>query len=65
MNRYRPGDKVAVTVLRDGKERTFTVELKNEEGSTEITRSSDGIRGLGATFNTLSEDRKEMGISAV
>ncbi len=65
LNRYRPGDKIAVTVLRDGKERTFTVELKNEEGSTEITRSSDGIRGLGATFSTLSEDRKrEMGISS-
>lgn len=65
LNRYRPGDKVAVTVLRNDRERTFTVELKNEEGSTEITRSSDGVKALGVTFGTLSEDRKrEMGISS-
>lgn len=65
LNRYRPGDRIAVTVLRDGKERTFNVELKNEEGSTEITRTTDGIKALGATFNTISDERKrQMGISS-
>ena len=65
LNRYRPGDKIAVTVLRDNNERTFNVELKNEEGSTDITRSTDAMGALGVTFNTISDDRKkQLGISS-
>lgn len=65
LNKYRPGDKVKVTVQRDGKDRTFTVELKNEHGNTEITKSVDAIGNLGATFAPLSNEQKqEMGIKS-
>lgn len=65
LNRYRPGDRVAVTVLRDGNERSFNVELKNEEGSTDIIQTTDPMSMLGATFNTMPADRKkQLGISS-
>lgn len=65
LNRYRPGDKVNVTVDRDGKSRSFTVELKNDEGSTEITSSKGALSNLGAKFKQIPEDRKRaLGISS-
>src|SRR5690554_6709320 len=65
LNRYRPGDRVAVTIERDGSERTFNVELKNEEGSTDVLRSTDVINTLGVTFNTITDQRKkQLGISS-
>lgn len=41
IGRKRPGDKVAVTVNRGGKERTFTATLKNREGSVAAVKPSD------------------------
>src|SRR5690554_5816510 len=37
ISRYRPGDKVKVVVDRNGKENSYTIELQNAQGSTEIT----------------------------
>ncbi|MDD2326779.1 MAG: Do family serine endopeptidase [bacterium] len=65
LNRYRPGDKISVAVDRNGNKRSFTVELKNDEGSTEITRKKDAVSALGATFKPVSEERKRLlGISS-
>ena len=65
LNRYRPGDRVAVSIERDGSERTFNVELKNEEGSTDVLRSTDVVNTLGVTFNTITDQRKkQLGISS-
>ncbi len=65
LNRYRPGDKISVTVDRDGKNRSFNVELKNDEGNTEITRSTDAMSKLGATFRPVTDTMKsKMGISS-
>lgn len=65
LNRYRPGDKVNVTVQRNNREHNINVELKNDEGSTEISKKSDPISSLGATFSTISDERKsELGISS-
>ncbi len=65
LNRYRPGDKISVTVDRDGKSRTFNVELKNDEGNTDITRSTDAMSKLGATFRPVNDDMKsKLGISS-
>src|SRR5690554_5087172 len=65
LNRYRPGDRVAVSIERDGSERTFNVELKNEEGSTDVLRSTDVVNTLGVTFNTITSERKaKLGISS-
>ncbi len=50
---HTPGEKVEVTVNRDGKEKTYTVTLKNAQGSTEkITKK--GMDMLGVTLQNLS-----------
>lgn len=65
LNRYRPGDKVNVTVNRNGNTRNFNVELKNNEGNTEISRVTNPIDKLGAKFSPISDDRKsKLGISS-
>lgn len=65
LNRYRPGDKVSVTVDRKGKSHSFNVELTNDEGSTEITQGVKVAGTLGATFKPISEDKKRsLGISS-
>ncbi|HBG57826.1 Do family serine endopeptidase [Proteiniphilum sp. UBA1028] len=65
LNRFRPGDKINLTVDRNGNNRSFNVELKNDEGNTEITRSTDAMSKLGATFKPVSDDTKsKLGISS-
>ena len=59
IGRYRPGDKINVTVDRDGKRMTFTVELQNAEGGTDIVKSINGMDILGAEFEEISESKKQ------
>lgn len=49
---YRPGDKVEVTLLRSGKQKTVTAELKNLQGNTEIVSKSD-MQILGVSFQDV------------
>ncbi|MDO5509319.1 MAG: Do family serine endopeptidase [Weeksellaceae bacterium] len=55
-----PGDRVSVQVLRDGKERTFPVVLKDLRGHETIRTLDDltVIEKLGADFENLSERQK-------
>ncbi|MDR2816936.1 MAG: Do family serine endopeptidase [Proteiniphilum sp.] len=65
LTKYRPGEKVNVTVERNGNNRSFTVELTNNEGNTEITRSANAVNALGATFKQIPDERKRaLGISS-
>ena len=66
ISKYRPGDKVKVTVNRQGKEMNFNVELKNAEGSTRVIEAAKGNSAdvLGAAFEALSNQQKrELGVS--
>jgi len=66
ISKYRPGDKVKITVNRLGKEETYTVELKNEQGNTEIVQSlkGDPAEILGAAFKELSDrEKRQLGVS--
>ncbi|MBQ0148058.1 MAG: Do family serine endopeptidase [Flavobacteriaceae bacterium] len=57
----RPGDKVQVKVLRDGKEKDFTLVLKDAKGNTS-TRSKAQLSPteiLGADFEPLTEKQKD------
>ncbi|MFM1884289.1 MAG: hypothetical protein RL168_473 [Bacteroidota bacterium] len=61
----RPGDVLDVTVLRDGKSKTFNVTLRNREGNTNVVKKEDleDMQTLGATFESLSaEDRGRYGL---
>ncbi len=57
----RPGDRVDVTVKRDGKEKTFTVVLENAKGTTAIVKKEkkEVLNLLGADFETLDADVAE------
>lgn len=57
----RPGDKVKVTVKRDGKEKTFDVVLENSKGTTNIMKKEkkEVLNLLGADFETLDEEVAE------
>ncbi|WP_149273803.1 Do family serine endopeptidase [Pareuzebyella sediminis] len=54
----RPGDKVTVTVNRNGKEKEFDVILENANGTTDIVRKEkkEVLNLLGADFETLDSD---------
>ena len=52
--RFRPGDKIQVTVNRDGKVQSFSVTLKNSQGNTDVVQKK-GMDFLGATFQNMSQ----------
>jgi serine protease Do len=56
----RPGDKMSVVVLRDGKEKVFNVTLRNRQGNTEVLKKEDmaSLQSLGARFEPLSPAEK-------
>jgi Do/DeqQ family serine protease len=55
LSRYSPGNKVDVQVHRGDAVKNFTVELKNDQGTTEVIKQN----ALGASFKELSQDVKE------
>jgi S1-C subfamily serine protease len=60
--RDKPGDKVKITYMRDGSEKTTDVVLKNTLGSF-ASMASAAVESMGADFATLSkEDAQKMGI---
>jgi len=63
VGRYRPGDIVLVTVLRNDKEQKFEVELRNRSGNTGVVKAVD-LAQLGAKFQPISSNIKyKFGIS--
>ncbi len=55
IGKFRPGDKVTVTYIRDGKQNTVPVVLKNIEGTTKaVTQGSGGGWVYGARLEPLS-----------
>lgn len=63
INRFRPGDKVKLTVNRGSSEKIFDVTLKNSDGNTSIVKKTDGLSVVGAAFIDLSDQKKtDLGI---
>jgi Do/DeqQ family serine protease len=59
----RPGDKVVVKYLRDKKEKSATLTLKNEQGNTKVVKNAD-LDVLGGQFRAITDSQKEqLGIS--
>ena len=54
----RPGDKVFVKFLRDKKEKSATLTLKNAQGNTKVVKNAD-LDVLGAQFREVSESQKK------
>lgn len=67
VSRYHPGDKITVTYLRDGKEKTVDVILKNNEGNTSYLKKDEAsaIAALGAEFQNLSDkELNQLGLTS-
>lgn len=63
VSRYRPGDKIKVTVMRGKEEVNFSLTLKNKNGTTSVVKEV-GSEVLGAAFKPLSDDlKKQLGVS--
>ena len=43
VNQYRPGDKVDIDIVRNGRDYSFNVALLNESGSTEVVKKGDSF----------------------
>lgn len=63
INRYRPGDKIGVSILRSNKPIQVEVSLKNADGNTLLTQA-DAIDKLGGTFEEVSDrERRALNIN--
>jgi serine protease Do len=58
----KPGDKVNITVNRDGKEKDLAVTLRNRTGGSDIIKRDESaavMSALGARFGNLSDQEKQ------
>ena len=65
VGRYRPGDKVNVTLKRSNQEKVIPVVLKNKNGNTDLVEKPkiEVISALGATFEEVnSAEMKKLNI---
>lgn len=51
----RPGDRIKVTLIREGKEKEIYATLKNTFGTTEVIASNNSFVLEGATFEDVTE----------
>ncbi len=62
LSKYRPGDKVKLTIVRDKKEKEVTITLKNAQGNTKVVKSA-GMEILGAAFKPIdTELRRQLNL---
>lgn len=64
---FRPGDKVALKVKRDGEEKLLAVTLRSKSGGTVIAKADRNkvLSILGANFESISEmDSKKLGLES-
>ena len=56
--RYRPGNRIEITYIRDGKRATTKVTLKNQNNTTTLSTKSKNktLQALGAELRNLSRD---------
>lgn len=63
VSKYRPGDKIKVSYIRDNKPYSVEVKLLNQQGTTNMTKASD-FTDLGCAFKKVDEATlKQLGIS--
>ncbi len=58
MSKQRPGDEITIGYYRDNKLKSTKVLLKNDQGTTKISKGSDFL-SLGCAFTPLSDKEKE------
>jgi len=59
IGRYRPGDKITITILRDNKEQKLNVELKNRQGNFGVVSAQNSEDVLGGTYKEVNDKTKQ------
>lgn len=59
VGRHAPGDKVNVTIQRDGKERKLTMTFKNRQGTEKPEVAQADFDALGIEMKPLSDEEKQ------
>lgn len=60
--KYRPGDTVKVSYIRDNKSHTVSIKLYNSQGNTTVTKAGD-FTDLGAAFSKVDDSTlRQLGI---
>jgi Do/DeqQ family serine protease len=63
ISRYRPNDRITVTIIRNNKERQISVVLRNLSGGTGMVEKAQPVEVLGASFGDVtSQELKSLGI---
>ncbi len=63
LNKFRPGEKISLTYIRDNKSITKSAVLRNMQGNTSVTKKND-FSELGCAFMKLTaENKQHLGIS--
>ena len=57
VTRFKPGDKITLSYVRDGKENTVNLTLKNKVGNTDVVKTETAIEKLGGTLETLDKKK--------
>lgn len=55
---HKPGDKVKITYLRNKKEKTVTITLRNAQGTTKVMTEVD-MDQLGVNMKPISDEQKQ------
>lgn len=64
LSKYRPGDKISLTYIRDNKSHTVEVKLLNNMGTTKVTVAGS-VTDLGCVFKKAGESTlRQLGLSA-
>lgn len=61
VRQYRPGDEVNMLVMRNGATYTYTVQLLNESGSTDVVKKGDSFYNgtLGVVLQPISKQEQK------
>jgi Do/DeqQ family serine protease len=62
ISRYNPGDKIDVQVQRGDELKTYKVELKNDQGTTEMVSGKKALETLGASLKDITLETPVLGI---
>jgi serine protease Do len=63
IGRYRPGDKVSLSLIRGDVEKTVAVVLRNKDGDINLVKQDQSLNMLGATFDNVSgDDKSKLGL---
>ncbi|MDR2928964.1 MAG: Do family serine endopeptidase [Cytophagaceae bacterium] len=59
VSRHRPGEKIEIIAIRNGKNKPFTVTLRNTLGNTDVMQTASILSSLGAKFETVSDAERQ------